>query len=166
MLFFFWGQRLEAQSIASNEITNNDGAVLSSSAYRLVGRVGQPIVGVVKNSSTTCSLGSLYTASQFLSSEVEQTPSSSLPTEYGLEQNYPNPFNPSTTIRFSLPKQSFVTLKLFDILGREVAILVDEEMPPGNHKAIFETKGLPTGVYFYQLHADSFVQQRKLTVLK
>jgi len=86
--------------------------------------------------------------------------------DFELFQNYPNPFNPSTTIRFSLPQRSYVMLKVFDVLGREVATLVDEELNQGEHSVVFDAKGLPSGVYFYRLQSGKFVQQRKMVLVK
>lgn len=91
-----------------------------------------------------------------------------------LYQNYPNPFNPSTKIKFTVPsviasgaKQSeFVTLKVFDILGREIATLVNEEKPTGESELEFDGTGLPSGVYFYQLKAGSFIETKKMILLK
>ncbi|MFA3784147.1 T9SS type A sorting domain-containing protein [Melioribacteraceae bacterium 4301-Me] len=83
-----------------------------------------------------------------------------------LQQNYPNPFNPSTTIRFSLPRREHVTLKVFDILGREVATLVDGELNAGEYSVVYDASSLPSGVYFYRLQAGSFVEQRKMEVVK
>lgn len=85
---------------------------------------------------------------------------------FTLEQNYPNPFNPATTIRFALPTRSSVTLKLFDMLGREVATLVDKELQPGAHKVVFDARKLPSGVYFYLLQAEEYSQTKKLLLLK
>jgi hypothetical protein len=89
-----------------------------------------------------------------------------IPTSYRLHQNYPNPFNPSTTISFSLPSKSFVTLKVFDLIGREVATIVNEELPPGNHTKQWNADNLSSGVYFYRLQADSFTQTKKLVLLR
>ncbi|MEW6507707.1 MAG: T9SS type A sorting domain-containing protein [Bacteroidota bacterium] len=87
---------------------------------------------------------------------------------FALEQNYPNPFNPTTTIRFSLPQSGHVTLKVYDILGREVAILVDEYKRPGRYSSTFYTlrSTLPSGVYFYQLTAGNFYQVRKAILIR
>ena len=85
---------------------------------------------------------------------------------YNLSNNYPNPFNPSTTIRYSIPKQSHITLKIYDIIGREVAILVNEEKPAGNYQIGFNAANLPSGVYFYQLKAGSYVETNKMVLLK
>ena len=96
---------------------------------------------------------------------VEQR-TNNVPKDFRLQQNYPNPFNPSTTIQFALPKRSEVTLKIFDLLGKEVATLVDEKLQSGEYKVIFEAGDLPSGVYFYRIKAESFVQTKKLMLLK
>ncbi len=85
---------------------------------------------------------------------------------YALWQNYPNPFNPTTSIRFSLPRHERVILKVFDLLGRELNTLVDEAMTAGEHTVIFNAQHLPTGVYCYRIQAGSFVQTKKLILLK
>ncbi len=79
---------------------------------------------------------------------------------------HPNPFNPTTTIKYQLPKSSFVTLKVYDILGREVRTLVDERERAGYYSFTFSASDLASGVYFYRLQAGSFVQVRKLMILK
>ena len=88
------------------------------------------------------------------------------PKEYTLYQNYPNPFNPSTTISFSIPEGSFVTLKIYDMLGREVAILISEELSAGTYSQQWNAVGLAGGIYFYSLQAGSFVETMKLVLLK
>lgn len=85
---------------------------------------------------------------------------------YKLEQNYPNPFNPSTTISFIVPVSSFITLKVFDILGNEVRSLINEEMPIGNYKVEFNSTNLPSGVYFYRLQTENFIKTRKMILMK
>ena len=85
---------------------------------------------------------------------------------YRLYQNYPNPFNPSTNISFDLPLRSFVTLKIFDLLGKEVASIVSETLSAGSYSRQWNASGLPSGVYFYRLQAGSFTESRKLIVLK
>jgi hypothetical protein len=100
--------------------------------------------------------------------------SSDLPTHFGLEQNYPNPFNPSTTISFRLPFQAFVSMKVFDALGREVSTLLSEELSAGTYSQEWNAAGLPSGVYFYRLQAHqtfggrsgSFTDTRKLLLLR
>jgi photosystem II stability/assembly factor-like uncharacterized protein len=89
-----------------------------------------------------------------------------LVNNYNLYQNYPNPFNPTTIISYSIPKTSFVTIKVYDILGREVTTLVDGEKSPGNYKINFNASSYSSGVYFYQLKAGNFSQTKKLILLK
>lgn len=88
------------------------------------------------------------------------------PTQFSLEQNYPNPFNPATIIKFSLPQKSFVSLKIFDVLGKEVQILVEEEKSEGTYEVTFDAANLPSGVYFYTMQTDNFLSTKKLIVLK
>lgn len=88
------------------------------------------------------------------------------PTTFFLAQNYPNPFNPSTVINFQITFSSFVTLKVYDVLGREVATLVNERLGPGSYESTFNAGGLASGVYFYRLQAGTFVNVRKLLVLR
>lgn len=89
-----------------------------------------------------------------------------LPKEYFISQNFPNPFNPSTTIRFSLPKAGLVTLKIYDILGNEVASLLNEQMGEGYHTATFNAKNLASGVYVYRITCNDFISAKKMTVIK
>ena len=91
---------------------------------------------------------------------------STLPAKYLLSQNYPNPFNPSTTIEYQLSEQSFVTLRIYDVLGREVEMLVNERRNAGVYSVQLDASALPTGVYFYRLQAGDFTQTRKLLLLK
>ena len=88
------------------------------------------------------------------------------PSEFTLFQNYPNPFNPSTRIKYQVSSISQVSLKVYDLLGREVATLVNEYKPAGSYEANFDAKGLSSGIYFYKLQAGSFVQTRKMVLLK
>jgi hypothetical protein len=86
--------------------------------------------------------------------------------DYSLSQNYPNPFNPSTVISYQLPVISSVTLKVYDILGREVATLVNEEKPAGSYEVQFDASGLTSGIYFYQLNAGQYSETKKMILLK
>jgi hypothetical protein len=89
-----------------------------------------------------------------------------VPKAYALAQNYPNPFNPSTRIRYSIPEAGRVSLKVFNIIGQEVATLVNQEQTAGNYVALFESTKLPSGVYFYRLEAGSFRQVHKMVLMK
>ena len=87
-------------------------------------------------------------------------------SDFYLSQNYPNPFNPSTKIKYYIPELKFTTLKVFDILGNEIATLVNEEKRAGTYEINWYAVGLPSGVYFYQLRAGSFVETKKMILLK
>ena len=89
-----------------------------------------------------------------------------IPAEYSLSQNYPNPFNPTTKINFSLPEAGNYTLKVFDILGREVALLHSGELTAGTHQAVFDASRLSSGVYFYSLTGDNVHLVKKMLLLK
>ena len=85
---------------------------------------------------------------------------------YELSSNYPNPFNPSTIIKYQIPQKSEVTIKIFSLLGQEVEILVNEEKDAGIYEVDFNAEDLPSGVYFYQLKAGSYVETKKMILLR
>jgi len=99
-------------------------------------------------------------------------------SKFNLNQNYPNPFNPTTTIKYSIPTPlnppfakegntgGFVTLKVYDVLGKEIATLVNKEQQSGNYKVTFNASSLPSGIYFYRLQSGNFVETKKLILLK
>ncbi len=89
-----------------------------------------------------------------------------VPIEYALLQNYPNPFNPTTNIRFDLPKSGFVKLVVYDMLGKEVAILLDKNLQAARYVVDFNASELPSGIYFYKLQADNFTSIKKMTLIK
>ncbi|MBI5474121.1 MAG: T9SS type A sorting domain-containing protein [Ignavibacteriae bacterium] len=96
--------------------------------------------------------------------EVKEGPL--LVDQFELGQNYPNPFNPSTNIRFTIKSSQFTILKVFDVLGREVASLVNEELNPGSYERVFDGSRFASGVYFYRLHSGSFTQTKKFVLAK
>ena len=81
-------------------------------------------------------------------------------------QNYPNPFNPSTNINFTLPNTEFVTLKIYDILGKEVKTIVNEELSAGNYTKTWDANNLSSGVYFYKLTAGKFTETKKMMLVR
>lgn len=97
--------------------------------------------------------------------DVERIPNL-LPSAYELDQNYPNPFNPSTVIRYSIPEAGFVTLRVFNLLGEEVAILVNNEQPVGVYEATFDASSLSSGIYFYSLETNNFSTTKKMLLMK
>jgi hypothetical protein len=97
------------------------------------------------------------------SAEDRQDP---IPKATALLQNYPNPFNPATTVEFRLRQSGEVSLRVFDILGREVAVLVNENKPAGRYSVRFSAEGLASGVYFYRLQAGTHIETRRMVVTK
>jgi hypothetical protein len=96
--------------------------------------------------------------------DVEEEPE--LVNTFNLSQNYPNPFNPSTSIEYRVGSKEYITLKIYDILGREVAILVNEEKPAGSYEIKFDASSLASGVYFYKLQTESIFSSKKMVLLK
>ncbi|MDP4190936.1 MAG: T9SS type A sorting domain-containing protein, partial [Bacteroidota bacterium] len=92
--------------------------------------------------------------------------SKSIPSEYKLMQNFPNPFNPSTSISFSIPQRHFVSLKLYDLLGREVAQIISSEFEAGTHTIKFAPRDIPSGVYLYKLESGSHILSRKMVIIR
>jgi hypothetical protein len=114
---------------------------------------------------------SLITIQELVNGQVLIGPASiplrvNLPVAFSLLQNYPNPFNPSTTIRYDLPMQVHATLKVYNVLGQEVATLVNQNMSPGTYDQKWNATNAASGVYFYRLTADDFVETKKMLLLR
>ena len=90
----------------------------------------------------------------------------SITTTYSLSQNYPNPFNPVTSIQYTISSRQFVTIKVYDILGKEVATLANEEKTAGSYEVQFDGSGLRSGIYFYQLKAGNYSATKKMILLR
>lgn len=99
-------------------------------------------------------------------SAVKARTENQAPSSFSLEQNFPNPFNPQTTIQFSLPLANRVTLKVYNVLGKEVATLIDQSLEPGEHQVDFDAAHLASGIYFYQLQAGDYTETKKMIVQK
>ena len=95
---------------------------------------------------------------------IQQT--STIVKDFSLGQNYPNPFNPSTKIYFSIPKSDFVSLKIYDMLGREVSVLVNENLTAGEYEASFDANGLSSGMYYYKIQSGEYTSVKKMALLK
>ena len=89
-----------------------------------------------------------------------------LPKNQQLFQNFPNPFNPATKIIYKIPEKSFVTIKVYDVLGNEITSLVNEEKSAGEYTINFNGAELPSGIYFYRLQAGSFIETKKMVLMK
>ena len=127
--------------------------------------VGQNFVGTTQQSNTQA-IGGFLADTLFRSTIVDVNDQEQLPTSYSLWQNYPNPFNPSTTIPFELPKESRVTLKVYNMLGQEVLTVLDEEKVAGRYDLRIDGASLASSVYFYRLIAGDYVSTKKFLLLK
>ncbi|HRE40810.1 MAG TPA: SBBP repeat-containing protein [Ignavibacteria bacterium] len=116
--------------------------------------------------STILSETSAFATIKYSQSVGIQNISNEMPEKYLLMQNYPNPFNPTTTIKFDIQKQGFVTLKVYDMLGKEVSTLVSDILQPGSYKADFTAEGLTSGVYFYRLVTNDFSDVKRMMLIK
>ena len=125
---------------------------------------GELFSGSAQNSSSRIISGFLsFRETHLTGVNNEQSP---IPTVWKLEQNYPNPFNPSTTIKYQVPKAGYVSLKIYDILGREVLILVNENKIAGYYETRFNAVRFPSGVYIYELRSDEFTSVRIMMLVK
>jgi len=110
-------------------------------------------------------LGKVYIYSYKKLTDIDDNKENFL-NNFELQQNYPNPFNPVTSIQYAIGSRQFVTLKIYDVLGKEVATLVNEEKPSGHYEINFNASNLASGIYYYQLRAGEFVETKKMTLLK
>jgi hypothetical protein len=132
-----------------------DPAVVTGTLYSVaVDKSGDPWVGAASSTIFTTS------------GTVGVNGGGPVATEYRLDQNYPNPFNPSTTIAYQVGKTGNVRLAVYDLLGREVAVLVNERKNAGSYEARFDASTLATGLYLYRVTADGFVQAKKMLLVK
>jgi hypothetical protein len=116
------------------------------------------------NVAGTSSYSAVRSFTTGVASAVEQL-DGAVPREYALSQNYPNPFNPATTIQFALPKSSYVSLKVYDALGREITMLVSQQLNPG-YFTIRWNANVSSGIYFYRLQAGNYVATKKMILIK
>jgi hypothetical protein len=148
----------------ANWIQNNNGLPaepkVSSIACHIFGGSYTIYTGLFEN---TTSGATIYKYSGLIGI---QSVTAEIPGEYFLLQNYPNPFNPATNIEFAVPRISFVRLVVYDMLGREVEILVNKELKAGTYKADWNASKYPGGVYFYRLVTDNFTQTKKMILVK
>jgi len=122
--------------------------------------------GIVTIEGSEITDGDVYgTFIQPYTTGVEEKPSDRL-SDFRLQQNYPNPFNPTTTVNYSVSKTSFVTIKVYNLAGKEVATLLNEEKLPGNYKMEFNANNLPSGIYFYRMQSGSFTDTKKFILLR
>ncbi|HVO72665.1 MAG TPA: family 43 glycosylhydrolase [Ignavibacteriaceae bacterium] len=167
-LKFGWAAQLEDSKFRQNRLANA-GIFLLASDTAEAGTGGyttqfDTIPYSVSRGGIT-SLGT-FGVGKFGEISVDVNQMKKLPTEFRLSQNYPNPFNPTTQINYSVPKSSFITLKVYNVLGEEVRTLFEGFKQRGNYRAIFDAKGLSSGIYIYQMRSENFVDTKKTILLK
>ncbi|NQT25713.1 right-handed parallel beta-helix repeat-containing protein, partial [candidate division KSB1 bacterium] len=133
-----------------------------SGAWSWAGSLVKPNITI----TATDANGNTSMFSSSLMVSVEENELAAIPETYYLTQNYPNPFNPTTTIEFGLPKEDRITLKVFDLLGREVLTLMDEKRKAGKHEVSFDASSLASGLYFYRIQSGQFTKIRKMVLVK
>ena len=167
---FFYDENIGWLSSGGVLYYTHDGATTWNQEYGIKGMVNVPELSSLdivdrNNVWAVRSNGCIYKLTSTEITSVAETNMSRI-EDFQLSQNYPNPFNPTTTIKYSIPQESFVHLKVYDVIGREVAILVNEEKMPGNYEVKLDASGLASGVYFYTLSTGSYTQTKKLVLIK
>ncbi len=148
----------------TNSVIGSGGNIISNSNNGIVSTVGESFIGKTSNTINQNQIGFWYAYQQTTITDVENE--ETIPTVFKLEQNYPNPFNPSTRIKFAVPEKSNVLIKVYDILGSEVATLVNEEMDAGWYENNFNAAGLSSGVYLFRMEAGNFISTKKMIYLR
>jgi hypothetical protein len=153
---------------AGSLLIPNIEAGTSAASYKCVGTLSNPVdARYVKFSVTPGSAWTFDDEYEVRNNNVSGINDvTGIPKEYSLSQNYPNPFNPSTIINYQITKKDNVSLKVFDILGKEIATLVNEEKPAGIYSVNFKASSIPSGVYFYQIRSGSYVVTKKMVLLR
>ncbi|QQS36602.1 MAG: T9SS type A sorting domain-containing protein [Ignavibacteriales bacterium] len=152
------------QSGVSQSVFSSGGVTQQGGGYILTGTVGEAVTGIISGSSyrNTSGFWSVYSQITVTGIDDKET----IPSSFRMEQNYPNPFNPSTKIRFSVPEKSSVSLKVYDVLGNEVAELVNEDKEAGWYDISFDASGFASGVYIYRVIAGNFISTKKMLMIK
>jgi hypothetical protein len=127
--------------------------------------VNDSLTGVVGLDSKSCS-GTVHLKRMGIVTGIGPMKTARVPESFSLAQNFPNPFNPGTTISYQIPAQGHVTLKVFDVLGREIATLVNKDQIAGYKSVTWDASNIPSGLYFYRLQTKDFTQTRKLLLMK
>jgi hypothetical protein len=164
----------EAQYAIKNCVIANGCGNLANTQYRLIGTVGQPVIGTMTGGGSPAygtTLGFWYTQQSLLTGAANDR---QLPAEFRLDQNYPNPFNPTTSIGYSVgvvdgqspAASSHVRIAVYDLLGREVAVLLDGQKAAGTYHVEFDGGRLSSGVYIYRLTAGGYVETKRMILLR
>jgi hypothetical protein len=153
-----------SQSQIPASVLSSGGEQISSTRYILNSTVGEPFIGKSLSASYQQYSGFWYVYEQSTITEVEAD--EGIPISYKLEQNYPNPFNPSTIIKFGVPERGTVLIKIYDILGNEVAVLVNEEMEAGWYRREFNAGSFSSGIYICRMQSGTYTNTKKMLMIK
>jgi hypothetical protein len=153
-------------SVVSSNTTIASASIVGTDTVKVVNLRPSSTAITITVTATDVDNSRISTSFTVTTSGVGVAVPTEIPTEFSLSQNYPNPFNPSTTISYGLPNASNVSLKIYNILGEQVASLVNKVMPAGYHTVNFDASKLASGMYIYRLEAGSFVQVKKMMMLK
>ncbi len=165
------GNQLRAQIQMPAYVVGAGATETADAKISMVGTFGQPMVGIVGSNSQGHVAGFWARVASGTSTEVEKLTGDEIPVQFELRGNYPNPFNPTTMIRFQLPERERVTLTIYNMLGKIVAVLVDTEMSAGDYRVTWDARddiGNPvsSGTYLYRLESTNFSSVRMMTLLK
>ena len=153
-----------SQETVVREVAASGGGVSTDGSFQLSHTVGQAVIGPVTSTDHWQGIGFWYSPWFYITGTED--PGQETPAVTELYQNYPNPFNPLTNFRFSLAKDSRVTLRVYDALGRIVRTVIDGKMQAGMHDVPFDAKGMSSGVYFYRIRTEEFEKTRKMVLLR
>ncbi len=151
-----------AQYQITESVIGSGGTNAAGGSYQMLGTIGQAVIGVTEGTSYKNEIGFWYTPGWILTGVAEDE----LPLRTHFGQNFPNPFNPVTTIAYGLAKPAHVTIRVYDVSGREVRTLVDTDLEPGRYQETLDAAGLAGGVYFARMTAGDFTETMKLVLLK
>lgn len=165
--FFVMAQN---NAISSYALDNGFGVSMSPSNTKVWSAVGQSSVGDMRQANTVVGTGFMANGSIFVVTSAHDI-GHKLPLSYTLYQNYPNPFNPSTTFRYEIPRRSKVQICIYNVLGQKVATVLDEEKEAGYYTIVWNGRKedgsqLCSGVYFYRIQTEQFVQTKKFVLLR
>lgn len=155
---------LYAQLNIPSSVISSGGSFISGGNYQVNGTLGQSFVGNISSSNNINLIGFWYTVEGFVTDIQEEQ--NLLPTEYFLTQNYPNPFNPATKIQYGVKERNNIKIAIFNTIGEELRILINELKEPGTYEITFDASSLSSGIYFYRLQAGNFVETKKMILMR
>ena len=164
------GKILNALRVREESSITTAGQTATSVMYHILTKTGESLSITLKNSTANSGVvnieGVSWSSGDGVSNPTNVEKTSEIPRGFSLSQNYPNPFNPSTKISFSLPQSSFVNLSVYEITGREVTNLLNQQMNAGTYAVDFNSANLSSGIYLYKISAGTFLQTKKMILIK